>query len=265
MYKISKYSVCFCIAFFITFADSLSVQATTFSYANLNGNYSFMLNIFTTDINTNQSDTIGVLSFNGKGQVNTSYVKISGGVFSSGTCNGYYSVNSNGTGVITNTTLCGQTQYEFALNSILSGIAQGFQFIRINNNNNIAESGEAIKQNSSLFNNTNLSGNYSFLLNRLTANTNSSEIALQGVMTFNGNGKVTSSYVSAPSGGTGFCDGTYSVNKNGIGAIIFETGCSSNQYSFVINLTTSGIAKGFQIIQTNDTNNEIESGAAIKQ
>jgi hypothetical protein len=89
---------------------------------------------------------------------------------------------------------------------------------------------------------------------------------MAGVMTFDGAGTVTGSYTSVTGGvaQSGALGGTYTVNSNGSGTITFTTG-STAQFAITLDSTAAKVAHGVQLLQTNDSSNEIVSGAAVLQ
>src|SRR5208337_4234319 len=124
----------------------------------------------------------------------------------------------------------------------------------------------ALSAQAASFSNASLKGSYSFLTNLWTADTNTNEFAMVGVMTFDGAGNVTGSYTSSDGGvvQTGALGGTYTVNSNGTGVIDLTTG-STAQFAITLNSTAAKVAHGVQLLQTNDSNNEVVSGTAMLQ
>jgi hypothetical protein len=114
--------------------------------------------------------------------------------------------------------------------------------------------------------NASLKGGYSFLINLRTANQSTNQFAMEGVLTFDGVSSVSGSFtaISANISSSGSLGGTYAVKSNGTGTLTFSTG-STAQYAITLNSTSGGIAHGFQMLQTNDSNNEIVSGTGVLQ
>ncbi len=101
---------------FLTLALALSAQAASFSNASLKGSYSFLTNLRTANVNTPQFAAVGVMTFDGAGNVTGSYTSISDHAVQSGALGGTYVVKSNGTGTLNLTT--GLTaQFAITLNS----------------------------------------------------------------------------------------------------------------------------------------------------
>jgi hypothetical protein len=124
----------------------------------------------------------------------------------------------------------------------------------------------ALSAQAATFSNASLKGSYSFLTNLWTANTSTNQFAMVGVLILNGAGTVTGSYtsLSLQTFQTGTLVGTYTVNSNGTGTITFTTG-STAQFAITLDSTTAKVAHGVQLLQTNDSNNEIVSGTAVLQ
>ncbi len=84
----------------------------------------------------------------------------------------------------------------------------------------------ALSAQAATFSKASLKGSYSFLTNLWTADASTDEVAMVGVLTFNGAGKVTGSYtsISLEVFKTGALGGTYTVSANGTGKITFTSG-----------------------------------------
>ena len=124
----------------------------------------------------------------------------------------------------------------------------------------------ALSAHAATYNQATLKGTYSFLTNLTTANSGTNQFAMVGVLTADGAGNVTGSYtsISWDTVETGTLGGTYTVNSNGTGTLTFVSGSTAQ---FAINLTsvTAKVARVVQMLQTNDSNNEIISGSAVLQ
>lgn len=256
------------VLIFMTIALALSAQATSFSNASLNGSYSFLTNLWTENVNTNEFAMIGVLTFNGAGDVTGSYTSISAGIVQTGTLGGTYSVNSNGTGEITFT--AGSTaQFTITLNSTAAKVAHGVQLLQTNDSNNENVSGIALLQSTTAetYSAASLKGNLTFEFNHWSADPSQLAGASVGIFAFDGKGnvKITETEVYGGVAYTGIVTGTYTVNPDGIGTIIVGTG---SPFNFALNSVAAGKAKGLQFIDTNpgDGNgNLIIAGTALKQ
>jgi hypothetical protein len=256
---------------FMVIALALSAQAS-FTNASLKGGYSFLINKWTADVNANQEATVGVMTFDGVGNVTASITSIQGGVVQTGTASGTYSVNSNGTGSI-NFTTGGGTPPHFAitLNSTASGLAHGVQLLMTTENNlNVVDTGVALLQSATAATYTlaSVKGKLSFQLNKWTADVNSSQEGIVGILTSDGAGHVKGAFTQMKGGvlGTGTFTGTYTVNADGTGSMSLNTGTDNPQLAFALNnATPTSPAKGLQLLQTTENGNKVHSGVALKQ
>jgi hypothetical protein len=251
-------------------ALALSAQAS-FNNASLKGGYSFLIDRWTADVNRNQEGVVGVMTFDGVGNVTASITSISGGVVQTGTASGTYTVNSNGTGAI-NFTTGGSNPPHFAitLTSSTGGLAHGLQLLQTNDNHNLVESGTAFLQSATAATYTlaSVKGNLSFQLNKWTADVNEMQQGIVGIFIFDGKGNVKGSFTGVNSGvvETGTITGTYIVNADGSGSMALTTGADHPQVAFALNNATStSPAKGLQLLQTSGTGNKVQSGIALKQ
>jgi hypothetical protein len=251
-------------------AFSLAAQAATYSNATLKGSYSFLVNLHTANQSTNQFAMVGVLSFNGAGDVTGSYTSISADTVSSGTLGGTYSIAANGSGTITFST--GSTaEFAITLNAISGGVAHGVQLLQINDSNNEVMSGTAILQftKSLTYSAASLKGTYALLYNPWTADASLAEDGGVALFTFDGKGNVATTetimYDGTEFSGSGSF--TYTVNANGTGAISPTT--KGPQFVFALNSASSaGLASGYQFLDTNTSDgpgNMVITGAALKQ
>lgn len=253
-----------------------SAQAAAFTNASVKGSYGFLINKWTADVNAGQDGVLGVFHFDGAGNVTGSFTEMHAGVLQTGTATGTYTVNSNGTGSINLTVTPGGTvQLAIVLNTTKAGVANGLNLLGTNNTDNSVESGTAILQSSAAptYTAASLMGNFGFQFNEWTADVNQSRVGIVGRLSFNGAGKVTVSYTQMKVGvlKTGTCTGTYTVNSDGSGALSLVCGTDTPQIAVVLNsvaVNTAGVgvAKGFQLLQTNENgNNRVTSGIAVKQ
>ena len=242
-----------------------STTAETYSVASLKGNFAFQWNLWTAAVSEYQASDLGMMSLDGKGNANAWSTIVAGGTSFTKTLTGTYAVNSDGSGTIS---LPG-AQIVFVANSVAAGHVKGAQFIEnctSVGSGNYAIAGIVLSAQATKFSNASLKGSYSFLTNLWTANVNTSPFDMAGVMTFDGAGTVTGSYTSVTGGvaQSGALGGTYTVNSNGSGTITFTTG-STAQFAITLDSTAAKVAHGVQLLQTNDSSNEIVSGAAVLQ
>jgi hypothetical protein len=250
----------------------LSAHAA-FSNASLKGSYSVLINHWTNNSAENEFGMVGVMTFNGSGNVSLSYTAMTGGVKGTGTRSGTYSVGSKGDGTITFTTGSNPPQYAIVVNSTAAGLAKGIALMRMDTNypSDSVESGTAVLQSTAAvtYNLAKVKGNLSFQLNQWTASPND-EDAIIGVFNFNGAGAIKGSFTSRSKDGepdSGTVTGTYTVNSDGSGSIslAISTGDTA-QLSFALNtVTPTGPAKGMQLLQTSDSGNAALTGVAVKQ
>jgi hypothetical protein len=257
------------VLMFMVIALALSAQAS-FSNASLKGGYSFLINRWTADVNTNEDATVGVVTFDGAGNVTASYTSISGGVVQTGTASGTYTVNSNGTGAINFTTGSNPPKFAIILNSTAAGLAHGVQLLRTDKNANLVESGTALLQSTTAATYTlaSVKGKLGFQLNDWTADVTRSEDGIVGIFTFDGTGNVKGSFTGMSRGvlQTGSITGTYTVNSDGSGSMSLTAGTGTPVLAFALNnATPTSPAKGLQLLQTNTSGNIVISGIALKQ
>lgn len=257
------------VLMFIVIALALSAHAS-FSNASLKGGYSFLLNKWSADVNTNEEATVGVVTFDGVGNVTASYTSIHGGVVHTGTASGTYTVSANGTGAITFSTGTNPPHFTITLTSSAGGLAHGVQLLQTNENSNVVDSGTALLQSATAATYTlaSVKGKLSFQLNKWTADVNETQEGIVGILIFDGTGKVTGSFKDMVGGvlKTGTFTGTYAVNSDGSGSMSLISGSDNPQLAFALNnATPTTPAKGLQLLQTNTMGNKVISGIALKQ
>ena len=254
---------------FMAIAIALPSQATTFSNASLTGSYSFLINLWTAAVNTNEFAIVGVMTFDGAGQGSAFYTQTNaGGLITSGNFSMNYTVNPNGTGTITCTS--GLTdKFAITLNSTSGGVARGVQLLQINDNSNEVVSGTAVWLSSAAktYSVSSLRGNFAFQGNEWTAAGQDAEEGFVGILTFDGKGNVIGSYTDMYDGEltSPTLTGTYVVKSDGFGGMLFLA--DNIQFTFALNsATASGKAKGLQFVVNNSNGlNIVRSGTALKQ
>lgn len=248
-------------------------QAATFSNASLKGTYSFLNNLTTANLGTNQFAMVGVLAFDGAGNVTGSYTSISLDTVQTGTLGGTYSVMSNGTGTMIVTFTPGSTaHFAITLNSTAAKIAHGLQLLQTDDTNNEIISGTAVLQATTpaTYSVASLKGTLAFQYDPRTADVGLAEDGGTGIFTFDGKGNLKGSVTIMFDGGIfgGPFTATYTVNPDGHGTI---TGIGNHglQIAFALNsVTTTGQAKGLQFLDTNTGDgpgNLVITGSALKQ
>lgn len=255
---------------FLTLALALSAQAAGFSNASLKGSYSFLINLRTANVNTPQFAMVGIMAFDGAGNVTGSYTSISSHTVQTGALGGTYSVKSNGSGMIDLTS--GLTaQYAITLNSTAAGVAQGVQLLRTDDTNNEIVSGIALLQSTTAGKYTvaSLKGNFALQYNPWTDDATLAEDGGVGIFSFDGKGNIKGSVIIMYDGGQvgGPFTATYKVASDGSGTIS-GIGKHSLQMAFALNSVAAGEAKGLQFLDTNtgDGNGDLViTGNALKQ
>lgn len=244
-------------------------QAATFGDASLKGSYSFLTSLATANASTNQFAMVGVLAFDGAGNVTGSYTSISSATVHSGSLGGTYSVKSDGTGTITFTT--GSTAvFAIVIDSTTAGLAHGLQLLETSDTSNEIISGTAVLQStaSATYSLASLKGNFVLQYTPHTADPSLEEDGGIGIFIFDGKGNVKSSETIMFGGSlfTGSGTFTYTVNADGLGTIS-PTG-KGPQFAFAVNTATAAKAKALQFLDTNTSDgpgNLVITGNALKQ
>jgi len=258
------------VLIFVTVVLALSVQAATFNQASLNGSYGFLTNLWTANVSTKQFAMVGVMAFDGAGNVTGSFTSISWDTVKTGTLGGTYTVNSKGTGTIHFTT-GSKAKFAITLNSPVAGVAQGVQLLQTNDNNDEIISGTAVLQSTTAqtYSLASLNGSFSIQYNPRTADVSQSEDGGIGIFTFDGNGNVKSSETIMYGGVFYKGSGTfkYAVNSDGSGTIQASGGNGPN-FAFALNSVAAGKAKALQFLDTNTSDgdgNLVITGTMLKQ
>jgi hypothetical protein len=253
-----------CILVSLIMILALPGQGASFSNASLQGTYGQLTNRWTADPTDVQLARVGILAFDGVGNVSYSFTETIGGKVMTGTLSGTYAVNPDGTATITWTS--SPYQVLFNLSSTAAKVAHGFQYVIEIPGYNEANVGEAFIQSTvpATYSLSILKGSFSFDFHEATTD---STVAIQGgvgLFTFDGKGNVKGSSRCMVGGvyQTATFTGTYVVNPDGSGTIALS---NSTQYAFVLNSVAGRLAKGLQFIQTNITGNVAMSGTAQKQ
>jgi hypothetical protein len=231
-------------------ALALSAPAATYNNASLNGTYNFLTNLRTANATTNQTATVGVLTFNGAGKVTSgSYTQLSLQAFQSGTLSGSYAVKADGTGTLTIkfTSSTGSFTAKFAvvLGSNPSGEVVALQLLQTNDPNNeiVVGSASLLSTTAQTYSLASLNGVFVYQYKLFTADPAIPETDSVGLVSFNGNGscQITSTMVSDGKTTTKPQSCTYTVGPNGIGSV--STGAV-----FALSGVSSGQANGLQFL-----------------
>lgn len=258
------------ILIFMAIAIALPAQAATFSKASLKGSYSFLTNLWTANGSTRQFGMLGIMTFDGAGNVTGSYSSVSWDTVQTGTFSGTYTVSSDGVGTITLTT--GLTaQFAITINSTVSGIAHGVQLLQTNDSNNEIISGTAVLQSTAAatYSLASLKGNFSVLWNTWTADASLAQDAGAGLISSDGKGNITGSGTSMYQGVAypTTLTGTYTMNSNGTGIMTLKTNNGdTSEWGFALNAVKVGKAKGLQILAPGSSSgNSVATGTMLGQ
>ena len=125
-----------------------STAAATYNAASLKGIFGFQLNTWAADVSLGRVGIVGLFNFNGAGKVTASFTQMKGGVLSTGTGTGTYTVNADGTGAMSLTVSTGGTaNIALVLNAVAGGHPKGLQLlVTPGTANNEVTSGIALKQ-----------------------------------------------------------------------------------------------------------------------
>ena len=208
-----------------------SVYAQPCSNATLNGTYAFTLSGWATPPPKTATEgkssiplaVVGVATFDGAGNWNTSFTYSHNGDITSATSvPGTYTVNSNCTGTITGVS-------DLAI-VILDG---GAEVTGVQTDKDTTATIVAKKQNASGCSNATLTGNYAVTLTgfgtpppHLSPGNASVPVALAGLATFDGAGTFTGSFTNSHNGEISTLQsdaGTYAVNSDCTGTLTDET------------------------------------------
>jgi hypothetical protein len=255
----------------LVFTLTLTVS---FAYAQSmpNGAYGFLINAAYTDPSkTNGSALLGVMSFDGAGNVTGSYTSepdTQPAHTNAGTLTGTYSSNPDSTGSITIKLDTG-TSLTFAM--VIADGGQGLQLVATDCSGGCGIGGANLAQAAlsgiarAAYTGA-LSGSYGFL-----GSQSPNPAASVGVASFDGAGNVTMSLTYAAPGGSspqpslfsGTQTGTYSINPDGSGAMIFPASGNSNGQTYVFVITDGG--SGLLFLQTRRSGNGVSFGAGRLQ
>jgi hypothetical protein len=242
---------------------------SAFTKASLKGSYGFLLNRWTADLNKNQEGDLGVVTFNGAGKVATSFTSVSGGVASTTTLSGTYTMKATGIGAATFTTTGGPVKFVLALSSTVGGVAEVVQLMITNDATNGVTRGIAVLQSPTAvtYTNATLKGIFVFRGDSWTADSSQDRTGTVGLLTFSGAGKVKGTFSLVKKGvlQAGTATGTYIVNADGTVTMSLKTGTDTPQFVMVLNTVVAGHATGFDFLQTNETSNRVDSGTGLMQ
>jgi len=232
-----------------------SAQAGGLGLQTLSGSYAYILRLHTADPAEDQFAIIGIATCDGAGHITASFTSTTDGKIETGTLNGTYTVNSDGTGEIDygpNPVV----KLAIAVHDVSGGIAHAIEFLQINDSLNEVQDGHAVLQaaTAQTFSKASLKGIYVFHGERLVSDPNGAQDGYLAVVTFDGKGKVkgTLTFVYAGSPETDMVSGTYKINKDGsasftIANVTFAAALdnvSKNHAAGFLMMRTAGHEKG---------------------
>ncbi len=263
------------IAVLVTLAVAMTVpmaiaQSPAFNNGSLKGSYGFQVAKWTSDSSNNAEITLGLVTFDGAGNVSGSDTDNDAGSVTTATFSGTYSVKSNGTGSMSLTVSNGG---KATVALVIDAAGKNLQLMETdleckNKPCDRISSGTAVAQVSPSFSNASLKGAFGVLLNKWTPDPNQQPEATLGVDSFDGNGNMKVSVTDNTAGTiTNIkASGTYSVNSDGTGAYTV-TDSKGNKTDGVFVINAAG--KGYQSMHTtpcgNSCGNFVVSGTGTHQ
>jgi hypothetical protein len=258
-----------CLAAAMTVPMALA-QSPAFNNGSLKGSYGFLIAEWTSSSSVSAFNSLGVMTFDGAGNLSGSYTANSAGTVVTGTFSGTYSVNSNGTGSMSFEI----SGYGTVTNAfVVDASTKNLQLLQTTcpsaGCGNWVNSGTAVAQVSTSFSNASLKGAYGRLLNKWTSDPNQQADADVGIATFNGAGKMKVSETDNTAGTvtTDTWKGTYSVNSDGTGSFAVT---DSKGYEVQGVLVVNSAGKGYQFMLTSlpcgsSCGNMVMSGSGTHQ
>jgi len=267
----SVFTALICL-FLVTFLAATEVHPAVYSNKSLKGPYSFLGNKWLSNLTDNPSATVGIMTFDGLGNVTVSMTMNTAGTVTTWTGTGTYSVAKDGTGSMSGS-LSGGPSFTEAM--VLDSGGKSFQFVQTActgcGDDTDISSGTAVAMGASSFTNASLKGNYEWLMAKWTNDQDSNANVNLGAMTFDGKGNIKGSGTDVYNGtAQSFTyTGTYSVNSDGSGSFTLTANGTSITDAFVVNSAsaTGTGAKGLQLLKTAESpgSTGVHSGTATKQ
>ena len=231
-------------------------NAAVYSNASLKGSYGFELNLHTASTSAIQFTDLGILTFDGAGNVHGSSSYVSEGTVTPSTFVGVYSVSANGSGVLTVT---GGPQFALLLDSLSGGVASDVEMLRTDDTANESVSGNAVLQSTvpHTYNSADLRGTYFVQGYTISNDSTVNQTNSLAVDIFDGKGHVTLSLADVNDGvyTKQTASGTYLVNQDGTYSATLLIGGVTVNYIGVLNSAPLGHAKGAQATVVNDPRN----------
>lgn len=226
-----------------------SAQAGALGLQTLNGSYAYILRLHTADPAEDQFAIMGIATCDGAGHITASFTSTTDGNVQTGTLNGTYTVNADGTGEIDygpNPVV----KLAIAVHDVSGGIAHAIEFLQTNDSLNEVQDGHALLQatTAQTFSKKSLKGTYVFHGERLISDPGGAQDAYLAVVTFDGKGKVkgTLTLVYAGDPETDKVSGTYKINSNGSASFKI----SDVTFAVALDNVSKNHAAGFLMLRT---------------
>jgi hypothetical protein len=209
-------------------AASSPCAAAGFSNASLRGAYGYLVTLHTSDPSTTVFANLGIMTFDGAGNVSGKNSQVALGVVTNSTYSGTYTVNANGTGAIT---LSGGPQFAMALDSVAGGVATDVQLLKTNDTANEVVSGHAVLQSTKpkTFTLKDTKGTGSDIIYVTSPISYYPQGAVVGIVSGDGKGNFTYSYAQVSNGQYSqlIQKGTETINPDGTGTSTSTIGGST--------------------------------------
>ncbi|HYL38133.1 MAG TPA: hypothetical protein VEV17_19610 [Bryobacteraceae bacterium] len=248
----------------------LGLDSGTPAGTSFTGSFGFLLNAWNTNSAATGAAFLGVMNFQGAGNVTGSYSFVMGGnnaqapQSSAGTFTGTYSNNSDGTGSVT---IAFDIGFTVTLATVITDGGQGLQLAMTNCSGGCNINGTEVSGFARAAYTGSPNGSYGFQLNNspLPAGT-------IGVVSFDNAGNAIVSFTSVGVGGAsgqppvsaGTLIGTYTMNPDGSGAINVAAAGQGANSTFAMVITDGG--SGIMLLLTNGTTgNSVSFGSGRVQ
>lgn len=251
--------------------SSFALSAHAFNNSNFKGGYAFRLTGPSSIVSANEPRTVasGVLNPDGKGSVIGHGKFRSGGITCDGNISGKYSINNDGTGLLssvisTSTPGCITSVLDLAL-----VLADNGKYFKVSSTENDYLSGSFIQQAKTKFSQNDFSGTYALQLEGPSSIVRANEPQTVGVglINANGSGRITGTGTMRSAGATciGTFTGNYNIKSDGSGILTSNFITSSpGCFSSVVNLGIALFQKGNGVAAAN-TDNDYMQGTLNRQ
>ena len=250
---------------FAYLAPANKLSSTSAQVTSPHGSYGILVNQWKDTNSNNTSALLGVLNFDGAGNITGSYTLVSKNSPTTGMLTGTYSGNSDGSNTVNLTFDVGATA---TLSLAVTDAGTGLQFMV--SGGSLIKPGQVVTGTGRIQSalGTTPAGSYGFLLN-VWPDANNQPLGVFGVVNLDGTKNITGSYtlVGADIGPTplsGSFTGTYSINPDSTGTLTanLDIGIGS---TIAIVVTDGGT--GLLMLQTGESDglSHVESGTARMQ